>query len=105
MPVLSRSGSRSRFYSSGYICLESSKNFIGITEAVARRCSVEKVFLEISKNTFSYRTPLVATSGKTHNLMIISIFFCKKFCKEFCKISKKTFSYIAPPVAASGYNS
>ena len=104
MPVLSRSGGVSRFYSLGYICLGSSKNFIGITEAVARRCSVEKVFLEISKNTFSYRTPLVATSGKTHNLMI-SIFFCKKFCKEFCNTSKKTFSYIAPPVAASGYNS
>ena len=103
MPVLSRSGGGSRFYSLEYICLESSKNFIGITEAVGRRCSVEKVFLEISKNTFSYRTPSVATSGITHNLMIISIFFCTKFRKEFCKIFKKTFSYRTPPVAASGY--
>ena len=108
MPVLSRSGSGLRFYSSGYICLESSKSYIGITEAFPRRCSVEKVlleFCEISKNTFSYRTPSVATSGITHDLMISSIIFCKKFRDEFCKISKKTFSYRAPPVAASGYNS
>ena len=47
---LSRSGGGSRFYSSGYICLESSKNFIGITEAVPQKCSVEKVFLEILQN-------------------------------------------------------
>ena len=44
MPVLSRSGGIWRFYSSGYICLESSNNYIGIAEAVARRSSVEKVF-------------------------------------------------------------
>ena len=36
--------------SSGYICLESSKNFIRITEAVAQMCFVEKVFLEILQN-------------------------------------------------------
>ena len=48
--MLSRSGGGSRFYSSGYICLESSKNFIGITEAVPQKCSVEKVFLEILQN-------------------------------------------------------
>ena len=103
MPVLSRGGSGLQFYSLGYICLESGKNFIGITQAVTQMCSLEKVFLEISKNTFCYRTPFVATSGITHNLMIISIFFCKKFLKEFCKISKKTF-YRTPLVAASGYN-
>ena len=91
MPVLSRSGGSLRFYSLGYICLESSKNFIGITEAVTRRCSVEKVFLEISKNTFSYRTPLVAISGITHNLMIISIFICKKFPRSFAKFLRKHF--------------
>ena len=34
----------------GYICLEPSNNFVGITEAVARRCSVEKMFLEILRN-------------------------------------------------------
>ena len=50
MPVLSRSGGSSRFYSSGYICLESSKNFIRITEAVTQMCFVEKVFLEILQN-------------------------------------------------------
>ena len=36
------------------------------TEAVAQRCSVKKVFLEISKNTFSYRTPLVPASAKKY---------------------------------------
>ena len=50
MPVLSRSGDGSRFYSSGHICLEPSNNFNRITEAVARRCSEEKVFLEILRN-------------------------------------------------------
>ena len=39
-------------------------------EAVARRCSVKKVFLEISKNTFSDRTPPVAASEK----VVIQIF-------------------------------
>ena len=33
-----------------------------ITEAVAQSCSVKKVLLEISKNTFFYRTPPVAAS-------------------------------------------
>ena len=55
--------------------------FISFTEAVVQRCSVKKVFAcnfikketltqafscefcEISNNTFSYRTPLVAASG------------------------------------------
>ena len=46
-------------------------------EAAVRRCSVKKVFSEIlqnsqeickiSKNTFSYRTPLVPTSKNTYN--------------------------------------
>ena len=41
-------------------------NFEHFSEAVAQRCSVKKVFLEISQNpqenTFFYRTPLVAAS-------------------------------------------
>ena len=49
------------------------------TEAVARRCSVKKVFLEISKETLA------------------QTFSCK-----FCKIVKYNFSYKTPPVAPSG---
>ena len=60
MPVLSRSGGSSRFYSSGYICLESSKNFIGIIEAVARRCSRGKGVLRNFEKFL--RTPPVAAS-------------------------------------------
>ena len=60
----------------GYLLLEKLKNCILNTEVVAWRCSVEKVFLEISensKNTFSYRTPRVAASvigNLTHRLAI-----------------------------------
>ena len=57
---LSRSGGGSRFYSSGYICLESSKNFIGIIEAVARRCSRGKGVLRNFEKFL--RTPPVAAS-------------------------------------------
>ena len=46
------------------------------SEAVARRCSVKKVFLEISQHS--------------------QVFFC-----GCCKISKNTYSYKTPPVAAS----
>ena len=41
---------RDFIFISRYICLESSNSLIGITEAVTRRCSVEKVFLEILRN-------------------------------------------------------
>ena len=45
-------------------------------EAVAERCSVKKVFLEISQNS-------------------------KENICEFCEVSNNTFSYRAPLVAAS----
>ena len=53
-----------------------------------KRCSQK--FCKISKNTFSYRTPSLTTSGITHNLMITSILFCKKFC-NFAKFLRKYF--------------
>ena len=57
--------------------------FIG---AVIQRCSVKKVFLEISQNACSF----------IKKETLIQVFFC-----EFCEISKRTYSYRAPPVTAS----
>ena len=56
-------------------------------EAVARRCSVKKVFLEISQNS---QEGCNFIKKKT----LTQVFSC-----EFCKISKNTFSYRTPPVA------
>ena len=107
MPVLSRSEGSSRFILWGIFVLSQAKILSELQKqshggVLQKRCSYK--FCEISKNTFSYRTLSVATSGITHNLMITSIFFCQKFRNEFCKISKKRFSYRTPPVIASGYN-
>ena len=49
-----------------------------LLEVVAQRCTVKKMFLEISqfceisKNTFSYKTPLVAASGLPPPKLIIN---------------------------------
>ena len=53
------------------------------TEAVARRCSVKKVFLERACNFIKKET-------------LALVFSC-----EFWEISKNTVSYSTPPVAAS----
>ena len=68
------------------------------TEAVAQKCSVKKVFLEISQNL----------QGNTRARVS---FLFKKFIKKetlapvfswgFCEISKNNFSYRTPLVAAS----
>ena len=55
--------------------------FLVNMEAVVQRCSVKKVFLEISQNS----------QGNS----------C---ASEFCEISKNNFSYRTPPVAASIVN-
>ena len=54
-------------------------------EAVARRWSVEKVFLEISQACNFIKKKTLA----------------QVFSSEFCEISKYTFSYRTPPMAAS----
>ena len=59
-------------------------------EAVARRCSVKKVFLEISQNS------LEKTSARVSFLIKLKVFFC-----EFCEISKNTFFHRTLLVAAS----
>ena len=60
-------------------------DFIIRKETVVRRCSVKKLFLEISQ---------------IHNFIkkeiLVQVFSC-----EFCKISKKTFFHRTPMVAAS----
>ena len=61
--------------------------FLENIEAVARRCSVKKEFLEISQNSLKNTCTLQ-----------------KKFSCEFCEISKNTFLFRTPPVAASGNN-
>ena len=57
-------------------------------EAVAQRCSVKKVFLEILQNS------QVSNFIKKETL-------AQGFSCVFCEISKNTFSYRTPPVAAS----
>ena len=67
-------------------------------EAVIRRCSVKKVFLEILQNS------------QENNCARVSFFFIKKetlaqvFSCEFCEISKNTFYYRTPLVAASDHH-
>ena len=61
-----------------------------ITEAVARRCSLENVFLEIPQNSEE------STCSSATLLEKRFWFSC-----EFCKISKNTFFYRTPPVTAS----
>ena len=75
----------------------------GITEAVARKCSVKKVFLEISQNSQENTCVRVSFFNKVAG----AYSFIKKetlaqvFSCEFCEISKKTFSYRTPLVAPS----
>ena len=75
-------------------------------EAVAQRCSVKKVFLEISQNSQENTCARVSFFIK---LQAAACNFIKKetlaqvFSCEFCEISKNTFFYRTPPVAASVY--
>ena len=74
------------------------------SEAVARKCSVKKVFLEVSQNS---QENTCARVSFLINLQTSACNFIKKetlaqvFSCEFCEISNKTFSYRTPPVAAS----
>ena len=71
------------------------------TEAVARRCSVKKVFLEISQNSQEN------TYARVPFLIKLLYYFIKKetltqmFSCDFCGISKNTFFHRTPSVAAS----
>ena len=68
-------------------------------EAVVRRCSVKKMFLEILRNSKETPVPEIlfwqkCNFGKKETLA--QLFSC-----EFCKISKNTLFYWTPPVPAS----
>ena len=75
-----------------------------VLEAVAQRCSVKKVFLEISQNsqenTCARVSFLINCRPEVCNFIkketLAQVFSC-----EFCEISKNTFSYRTPLVAAS----
>ena len=57
-----------------------------IKEAVAKSCSVKKVFLEISQNSQENTCARVCNFIKKETLA--QVFFC-----EFCEISQNAFSY------------
>ena len=84
--------------------LGNSHSQVGDLEAVAQRCSVKKVFLEISQNSEENtcaRVPfLIKSQAETCNF-IQKETLAQVFSSEFCEISKNTFSYRTPPVAAS----
>ena len=68
--------------------------FMRHTEAVAQRCSVKMVFLEISQNLQENTCARVSFLIKLQTLA--QVFSC-----EFCEISKNTFSYRTPLVTVS----
>ena len=59
-------------------------------EAVSQRCSVKKVFLEISQNS--------KENNCARKITLSLLFSCR-----FCEITKNAFSYWTPPVAPSNY--
>ena len=66
----------------------------GFPEAVTRKCSVKKVFLEILQN--SQENTCTRVSFLVKRRLGHNVFSC-----ELCEISKNTYSYRTPPVAAS----
>ena len=65
------------------------------TETVARRCSVKKVFLEISQHSQESTCARVSFLIKLQAWglqLCLQVFSC-----EFCEISKNAFSYRTPP--------
>ena len=65
-----------------------------LSKAVARRCSVKKVFLEVSQNSQENSQAEACNFIKKETLGQV-------FPYEFCEISKNTFSCKTPPVVAS----
>ena len=70
---------------------------IGELEAVVQRCSLKKVFLEISQN--SQETTCARVSFIIKDLFLEDLE--QVFSCEFCEISKNSLSYRTPSVAAS----
>ena len=61
---------------------------------VVRRCSVKKVFLEISQNS--------QENTCARDSFLINLQACLFSCNFFCEISKNIFFRKTPPVSASG---
>ena len=79
-----------------YLHFSDSLYYRSNTEAVAQRCSVKKVFLEILQD--SQENTCVSLFNKIKKrFWLVQVFSC-----EFWEISKNTFSYRTPLVAASG---
>ena len=75
-----------------------------VTEAVSRRCSVKKTFLEISQNSQENtcaRVPFLIKLRALAFNFIKNETLTKVFSCEYCEISKNTFCYRTAPVAAS----
>ena len=68
----------------------------GNPQAVVRRCSVKKTFLEISQHSQENTCVRVSFPIKFKVEHLAQVFSC-----EFCEIPKNTFSYRTPPVAGS----
>ena len=80
--------SSDKYSSRKYMCQVKLK-----TEAVTQRCSVKKVFFEISQNAQENTCARVNFIKKETSAQV--------FFGEFCESSKNAFSYRTPPVAAS----
>ena len=82
--------------------LEKTSEMSPITEAVARRCSVKKVFLEILRNSQENTCARVSFLIKLQACNFIKKeTLAQVFSCEFCKISKNAFYYRTPRMAAS----
>ena len=75
------------------ILLGRNENIKEHSEAVARRCSIKKLFLETSQNSQEKNCARVSFLKKE---TLAQVFSC-----EFCEISENTFSYRTPPVGTS----
>ena len=88
------------------ITLNATERFTFYSEAVPQRCSVKKVFLEISQNsqesTCARVSFLTKLQAKACNF-IKKATLAQAFSCEVFEISKNTFSYRTPLVAASVY--
>ena len=88
----------------GKYCIWACWNNVPRSPEVAQRCSVNKVFLEISqysqKNICARVSFSIKLQAKANNF-IEKETPTQMFCCEFCEILKNIFSYRTPPVAAS----
>ena len=88
------------FFYAVYVLLEFQHDH---SEAVVRRCSVKKVFLEISQNSQENICVRASFLIKRNFSFIIYETLAQVFSCKFCEISKNTFFYITPRLAALNF--